>query len=298
MKLIKPSVEWWQQKSLLGHIARVGRICYKSEGRQPEPNCTSKQAQAFLSKRDKERCESFWNAGHRSMYRHGSAYFFVQNDRNLPPAIWALLQSSPYVSYVPLDHKVWISTNMQFLCENRPIYDVLNPFGVEEDEFIAKAQQYHFGDALSILRMTFVVTTQISTSRELNRTSPNAIAEQSTRYCNLERQGGVQIAEPCWYASGSRWQRFLYRFVCGISDWAYRRLLISGLKPQDARGVLPLDTYTRVAYTYNLYEWGHILDLRYHGTTGRPHPNAYEVCRQIHDIITERMIQYIPEFKI
>lgn len=32
------------------------------------------------------------------------------------------------------------------------------------------------------MRYTFRVTTQISTSRELNRVSPNNIAEQSTRY--------------------------------------------------------------------------------------------------------------------
>lgn len=33
-----------------------------------------------------------------------------------------------------------------------------------------------------MLRYTFKVVTQISTSRELNRVSPNNIAEQSTRY--------------------------------------------------------------------------------------------------------------------
>lgn len=33
-----------------------------------------------------------------------------------------------------------------------------------------------------MMRYTFCVDTQISTSRELNRVSPNSIAEKSTRY--------------------------------------------------------------------------------------------------------------------
>lgn len=146
--------------------------------------------------------------------------------------------------------------------------------------------------------MTFVVTTQISTSRELNRTSPNSIAEQSTRYCNLEKKGGVQIARPHWYLNGTRWQRMVYSFVCRVCEWGYNRLLKSGLKPEDARGVLPLDTYTVVAYTYTIAQWKDIIDLRYHGTTGKPHPNAHLVAEQLRNKILERMRVYLPDFEI
>lgn len=146
--------------------------------------------------------------------------------------------------------------------------------------------------------MTMVVTTQISTSRELNRTSPNSIAEQSTRYCNLEKKGGVQIASPHWYAGGTRWQRFVFNAACRVSELAYNRLLKSGLKPQDARGILPLDTYTIVSYTYTLAEWSHILDLRYHGKTGTPHPNAKIIGDKIRNIINDRMRQYVADYDI
>lgn len=196
------------------------------------------------------------------------------------------------------NHKVWISTNMQFLLENKNLMDALSPYGVSEDEFIEKAQKYECEEAFSIIRMTLVVTTQISTSRELNRTSPNSIAEQSTRYCNLEKKGGVQIARPHWYDEGTRWQRMVYDFVCRVCEWGYNRLLKSGLKPEDARGVLPLDTYTVVAYTYTIADWKHILDLRYHGKTGTPHPNAKIIGEKIRNIILERMRQYCEEFDI
>ena len=298
MKFIEPQVEWWKQTSLAQHIARVGRICYKAKGKQPGKGMTVEEVEAFIQKRDEERCKGFWESGHRSMYRHGTVYFFMPHEKGLPNYIWAYLNASPYIDYATKNHKVWISTNMQFLLENKNMMDALSPYDVSEDEFIEKAQKYECEEAFTLIRMTMVVTTQISTSRELNRTSPNSIAEQSTRYCNLEKKGGVQIARPHWHVECSRWQRMVYGLVCRVCEWGYNRLLKSGLKPQDARGILPLDTYTVVAYTYTISEWSHILDLRYHGTTGTPHPNAKIIGEKIRNIIIERMRQYCDEFDI
>ena len=298
MKFTEPQVEWWQQTSLAQHIARVGRICYKAKGKQPGKGMTEEEVEAFIQKRDEERCKGFWESGHRSMYRHGTIYFFMPHEKGLPNYIWAYLNASPYIDYATKNHKVWISTNMQFLLENKNMMDALSPYDVSEEDFIDKAMKYECEEAFYIIRMTMVVTTQISTSRELNRTSPNSIAEQSTRYCNLEKKGGVQIARPHWYDGGTRWQRLVYGFVCRVCEWGYNRLMKSGLKPQDARGILPLDTYTVVAYTYTLSEWSHILDLRYHDTTGKAHPNAKIIGEKIRNIIIERMSKYCAEFDI
>ena len=298
MKFTEPQVEWWKQTSLIQQIARVGRICYKAKGKQPEEGLTEEEVKAFIQKRDEERCKSFWESGHRSMYRHGTCYYFLPNEKGFPNYIWAYLNASPYIDYATKNHKVWISTNMQFLLEHKNIRDALSPYDVSEEEFIEKAQKYECEEAFTLIRMTMVVTTQISTSRELNRTSPNSIAEQSTRYCNMEKKGGVQIARPHWHDGGTRWQRMVYSLVCRVCEWGYNRLLKSGLKPQDARGVLPLDTYTVVAYTYTLSEWSHILDLRYHETTGKAHPNAKIIGEKISNIIIERMRQYCAEFDI
>lgn len=298
MKFTQPQVEWWKQTTLAQHIARVGRICYKAKGKQPGEGLTEDELDAFFQKRDEERCKGFWESGHRSMYRHGTCYFFLQSEKGFSNYIWAYLNASPYIDYATKNHKVWISTNMQFLLEHKHMMDVLSPYDVSEEEFIEKAQKYECEGAFTLIRMTMVVTTQISTSRELNRTSPNSIAEQSTRYCNLKKKGGVQITRPHWYDGGTRWQRIVYGLVCRVCEWGYNILLKSGLKPQDARGVLPLDTYTVVAYTYTLAEWSHILDLRYHETTGTPHPNAKIIGEKIRNIIIERMSKYCKEFDI
>lgn len=299
MKFIYPQVEWWPQESIAQQIAKVGRICYKAKVKQPPLHLSEEERKDFEHKRDMERSKGFWHSGHRSMFRHGSCYFFVPNENKLHTIyLWSLMVASPYIDYEVKGNQVWISTNMQFVLEHEDFQQVLEPYAVDEDVFIEKALKAQCMEALLLLRMTMVVTTQISTSRELNRTSPNAIAEQSTRYCNLQKKGGVQIVRPHWYADGTRWQRFWFTLGCKVSSWIYNRLLCVGLPSEDARGVLPLDTYTVVAYTYSVNEWKHILDLRYFGKTGKPHLNAKEVCGQIGGIIHDRMRQYDPNFII
>ena len=84
MKYIEPRVEWWQQTSLAQHIARVGRICYKAKGKQPDENMSAEEVEAFIQKRDEERCKGFWESGHRSMYRHGTMYFSCPTRKACP----------------------------------------------------------------------------------------------------------------------------------------------------------------------------------------------------------------------
>ena len=59
------------------------------------------------------------------------------------------------------------------------------------------------------------------------------------------------------------------------------------MEPQDARGELPLDLATEVIYTYSVSEWRHIIDLRYFGKTGAPHPNAKIIAGMIKDKLEE-----------
>ena len=298
MKFTEPQVEWWQQTSLVRHIARVGRICYKAKGKQPEEGMTEEEVEAFIQKRDEERCKGFWESGHRSMYRHGTVYFFMPNEKGLPNHIWAYLNASPYIDYATKNHKVWISTNMQFLLENKNLMDALSPYGVSEDEFIEKAQKYGCEEAFSIIRMTLVVTTQRIQGESYNRKSPNCIAEQSTRYVNLSRKGGVQICRPHWEEQAKWYQLWASHFGYWVAEKVYKFLIFTGLKPEDARGNLTFNTYTICGYTYTLSEWKHILDMRLRNKTGIAHPDASIVAKQISRIINERMRQYIPSFEI
>ena len=152
------------------------------------------------------------------------------------------------------------------------------------------------------MRYTFKITTQISTSRELNRVSPNNIAEQSTRYVY---EDGT-ICRPYWmtkeeanefnnnHQAGMTTVGRNYINSCIQSFGTYKDLIeINGMHRQDARGTLPLDTATVCAYTYSIKEWRAILDLRYYGTTGQPHPNA----KIIAGMIREELIKLGYEFR-
>ncbi len=298
MKFTEPQVEWWQQTSPARHIARVGRICYKTKGKQPGEGMTEEEVEAFIQKRDEERCKGFWESGHRSMFRHGTIYFFMPHEKGLTNYIWAYLNASPYIDYATKNHKVWISTNMQFMFEHKNLMDALSSYDVSEDEFIEKAQKYECEDAFSIIRMTLVVTTQRIQGESYNRKSPNCIAEQSTRYVNLSRKGGVQICRPHWEAQAKWYQLWASHFGYWVAEKVYKFLIFTGLKPEDARGNLTFNTYTICGYTYTLHEWKHILDMRLRNKTGIAHPDASIVAKQISRIINDRMQQYIPSFEI
>lgn len=154
-----------------------------------------------------------------------------------------------------------------------------------------------------MMRYTFCVDTQISTSRELNRVSPNNIAEKSTRYVY---EDGT-ICRPYWMSNEiathfneeplfADWiddnieHQKAYHYInsCNDSFFNYKALIDEfGMHRQDARGVLPLDTATRCIYTYSIREWRHIIDLRYYGTTGKPHPNAKLIAGMIRNNLME-----------
>lgn len=282
MKIIQPKVELWQQgEDKVAHVARCARICYKKE-----------------TGNDSALYGSLERRNHLSMYRHETYYAAVPTYKK-DSIIWQCLAGymhCPYIKWVRYRNNTYIITNGNFIrdiVKDNPvlfhmIYD--NQITSEEAEQIKPIWE-HF------IRYTFCVVTQISTSRELNRVSPNNIAEQSTRY--VYEDGTIckphwmsdEIAthfneEPLfadWIDDNIEHQKaYQYISSCNDSFINYKTLVDEfGMNRQDARGVLPIDTATRCVYTYSIAEWRAILDLRYYGTTGAPHPNAKIIAGMI-----------------
>ena len=269
MEIIKPQVELWVQDDPITHVARCARVCYASD------KTTGNEAMY----------NRLLDAGHNSMFRHESVYIIApgRSDR------YELIDSfefCPFVDYrIDYDNnEIYISTNRQFFMENESIR-YFGEWLVTPSEFSATLL------GKELMRYTFKVVTQISTSRELNRVSPNNIAEQSTRYVNLSKKGGA-ICQPHWvekkdiedWINGNdNATSIYYHNQCQLAFDCYNELISLGMKPQDARGVLPLDTGTICIYTYTIAEWRHIIDLRYYGTTGAAHPNALIIAGMIRD---------------
>lgn len=274
MKIIEPSVELWLQEDITAHIARCARICY---GRD--------------SGNDFVLCNNLLHNKHWSMFRHESVYAIVpeKDVKHLWYDIMDVYMNCPYIDWICFENKYYVSTNGNFLLdvkEKNPIlYKWLTQYGVDAAAF----NNIH-PLVSNLMRYTFKVTTQISTSRELNRVSPNNIAERSTRYVyedgTICRTHWMTIDEANEFnnnhQAGMTTIGRNYINSCIQSFGTYKDLIeINGLNRQDARGVLPLDTATVCVYTYSVKEWRAILDLRYYGTTGKPHPNAKLIASMI-----------------
>ena len=282
MKIINSSVEYWEQEDIIKHVARCARVCYGRE-----------------SGNDEALYDSLERRNHLSMYRHETYYAAVPYKKD--SIIWQCLTGymhCPYIKWVTYKNNTYIIINGNFLrniAKSNPvlfnlIYD--NQITSEEAEQIEPIWR-HF------MRYTFCVYTQISTSRELNRVSPNNIAEQSTRYVY---ENGT-ICRPHWMTDeevdylnnkpifeewcNSHKKASIFRDSCNDSFNKYKLLVDIGMPRQDARGVLPLDTATRCVYTYSIDEWRDIIDLRYYGTTGKPHPNAKIIAKAIKEQLEE-----------
>jgi thymidylate synthase ThyX len=277
MKIIEPKVELWKQgDDAKAHVAKCARVCY---GR--------------TSGNDGATIKRLINDEHWSMFRHGTYYIIANDSDKTLETIVINYANTIGFSYHYEKHVYYITVNGNWVLDHKTPFGHLSKYIVPIEDFCNTEIGFH------MMRYTFCVDTQISTSRELNRVSPNSIAEKSTRY--VYEDGS--ICKPHWMTDeevdylnnepifeewcNSHKKASIYRDSCNNSFNKYKLLVDIGMHRQDARGVLPLDTATRCVYTYSINEWRHIIDLRYYGTTGKPHPNAKIIAGMIRNNLME-----------
>lgn len=265
MILIEPKVELLKEDNFYSHVANCARVCYASNNN------------SNIS--DEQFCKNILIANnHLSMFRHATIYCkYNKNDWNRYTVdTFHLAQNINVIDlgdlYVIMNGQSYLEFKRNNIAENLKI-----------DNHIVKDLPNELNE---YKRLTFKVTTQISTSRELNRVSPNNIAERSTRYCNYSKDkfdNQICVCKPYYYDNLEIADQLA--FVNRMSEYEgnYLNRINRGWKPEDAREFLPLCTATEVIYTYNVKEWRHIIDLRYYGITGKPHPNAKIIAGLIRD---------------
>lgn len=306
MKIVRPKVELWTPEDSVSHVARCARVCYALK----------------TGRDDGQLHEDLIKSNHLSMLRHDSHYYIMPIIDSSAKLIIDCYKECPYIEFEAYKDKLYVAINGQFLFEHFSIDAILHEYEVSREHFAETQIGY------KLMRYTFNIITQVSTSRELNRVSPNNIAEQSTRYCNYSRgrfEGECAICQPHWFDcmqeevayykydyegychyiknDNGEWhpydnsqvvlykykQPMLQRYLLDNDESckSYLAQIADGMEPQDARGELPLDLATEVVYTYSANEWRHIIDLRYFGKTGTPHPNAKIIAGMIKDKLEE-----------
>ena len=281
MKIIEPKVELWQQGGdAKAHVARCARVCYGRE-----------------IGNDQATIKRLIDSEHWSMFRHETYHIMANDSDKTLETIIINYANTIGFSYHYEKHVYYITVNGNWALDHKTPFGYISKYIVPIEDFRNTEIGFH------MMRYTFCVDTQISTSRELNRVSPNSIAEKSTRY--VYEDGTIcrphwmsdEIAthfneEPLfadWIDDNIEHQKaYHYISSCNDSFFNYKALIDKfGMHRQDARGVLPLDTATRCVYTYSINEWRHIIDLRYYGITGKPHPNAKIIAGMIRNNLME-----------
>jgi len=108
-------------------------------------------------------------------------------------------------------------------------------------------------------------------------------SQESTRYVNYKNKG-LEIIYPEWFTrkteslSIARHRLKTWETSIKGSIEGYLNLIETGLRPEDARGVLPIDLKTEIVISANLREWRHILKLR---TSSGAHPQMKQLMKQV-----------------
>lgn len=276
MKIIEPKVELWQQgDNSKAHVARCARVCYGRE-----------------TGNDEATIKRLINDGHWSMFRHGTYYIIANDSDKTLETIIINYANTIGFSYHYEKHVYYITVNGNWVLDHKTQFGYLSKYIVPIEDFRNTEIGFH------MMRYTFCVDTQISTSRELNRVSPNSIAEKSTRYVyedgNICRPHWISKEEAELFnndnniilneAINADLNEAINVYLNGCKrDFEEYKILVDKYKirRQDARGKLPLDTATRCVYTYSVDEWFEIIRKRVYNTTGKSHPNATIICKLI-----------------
>ena len=256
MQILEPKVELWLEDNKYSHIARCARVCYASD----------------KTSDNEKMCNALWKNKHRSMFRHAGAYYIIPEKIQVP--------NKAYIGATVklVEHKNYVSTNEQ---SAREYWDErYKKYRIS----ISEAEQNEVFRKYKLLRYTLCIETGIDITRELNRKSPNSIAEQSTRYVDFNKKIGIRFKLCHWMYNTSIWKYCLIRIKLKTSELFYkiaRSKYGLNLPPQDARFILPLDTMSKVVYTYTVKEWEDIVNMRLWDWTGKAHPDAKIVAARI-----------------
>jgi thymidylate synthase (FAD) len=281
MKLIESSVQIIEEKDPYKMIELAGRTCYHSQD-----NITEDSAKEFVDRMIK--------LGHGAMLEHGTVYLTITATS---PEV-RKYEINPYsrvkkISVDGINGRAYITTNYRVLVENKWLDDLkyqCDPTPSHEK------------------RITVKFICDRGVSHEFVRHRVFSFAQESQRYCNYSKDkfnNELTFIRPTWlniptgdytYWDGD-WcdidnMKIQLPSDNGVADnflWClnnagmqYRLLINKGLKPQEARGVLPNATKTELVMTGFESDWEHFLSLR---TSKNAHPDAQRLSLKLKELL-------------
>ena len=265
MKLINSSVEvieptGYTLQDIYKQIELAGRTCYKSEDKM-----TDTSAKDFVNRMVASK--------HYAMLEHGAVYLrYMTAEINIGPELTYL--NNPLTKYcvnkfsiTNLDSgEVYVTTNYRVLVENDWLDDL---------QYLCEPTEFHSK------RITARFICDRGVSHELVRHRVFSFAQESTRYCNYSKDKfGKELTfiKPSWWKEEDNEVATLY-----IQPWrnienCYLTLIENGIKPQDARAILPNALKTEVVMTGFESDWDHFFELR---CAKAAHPDMQKLANEL-----------------
>ena len=132
-----------------------------------------------------------------------------------------------------------------------------------------------------------------------------SFCQESTRYCNYSKDkfgNELTFIIPSWEDISEEDANVVPGFIAMglklseegekirpyytsliMAEANYLAMIKNGYTPQQARAILPNALKTEICMCGFEDDWKHFFDLRYRGTTGKPHPDMLNVATMLHD---------------
>ena len=259
-----------------------GRICYGSQDRIAPGTA-------------KKFCEGLMKSNHGAPLEHGTVYLKAPLVYGFPSSKLEKYANNPYSKYTGAEGYAYVTTNLRVLFENGWMDDL--QYWCEPTEFHEKRYQVRF----QVDRFT---------GEEFLRHRVASFNRESTRYVLFTKEkfgsGSIKYIIPVWMLdkqeainslkdySISDFCKCVMDFEAGVGpmddvcawmfalkacEWSYCTLTDQfGWQAQQARTVLPCAINSPLIKTAFISDWKHFFDLRALGTTGKPHPQAFELA--------------------
>lgn len=266
MKLIENKIEKLEQKhdllDIYEQIEIAGRTAYKSLDKiEYDENRRSKTAKAFVDK--------MIELGHNSPLEHGTVYLLISGKDNIIKNYYYNKYSTCNLLPYPDNDgsPVWaVTTNYRVMVENNTLDDLRR---------ICEPTEYHEK------RTTFRLTCARVQADSFVRHRVFSFLMESTRYCNYSDgkfDNEITVVEPTRWDDFSAVQQNLFFGAWDYAKHNYMTLIKTGVKPEDARDVLPLQLKTELIMTGTESQWEQFFKLR---ISDHAHPDAKYIAEKI-----------------
>ena len=281
-------------------IEKAARTCYKSEDKITEGSA-EKLVQALAKSKHYTTFEHeylyFWLsdvmfAWFQNVYGYKCKYINFARNNYMSGSIRAWIE---LFDLLDSSNSTGVDNTMMWLAHNEISLLVPKPTLPQGEEktyvkLISKdevenAKDLSDKDKMVLLPHTLRFTTTRAVANEAVRHRIVGISQESQRYVDYgSNDHQITVIKPM-IEDGLCYEHWHYAML--MAECQYMQLRQNGIKPEIARGVLPNDCKTELVMTATEKEWQHIVNLRYHGTTGIPHPQMRELMGMAYPILHE-----------